>query len=295
LRSLTERATTMHDRPHSHEAQPQRLPGLRIALASGLFVFSAVLVSVGVLARAAHADNPAMPRLAALAPAHIEVPTIAPRKCPGEMAEIGGRFCVDRWEATTEIIGNHGERIADHSPFHMVLNEHVRAVSRPGVHPQGHISRNEADLACQNAGKRLCTSKEWVEACRGPDDQAFPYGEQHDPGACNDNQSSPLVKLYGKAPPPEHLGYHEMNHPGLNQQGGLALTGSFARCENGFGVFDMVGNLHEWTADKDGVFRGGYYRDTTQHGDGCRYKTTVHGPGYRDYSTGFRCCADATR
>jgi len=292
LRSLTEQTRKMYERSHAHQAQLRRLRRLRIALASGLLLFGAILVGLGVLARAALADNPTTPRLAALGPAHIQLPIATPRKCPEDMAEIRGKFCVDRWEATTEIIGEHAEHIADHSPFHMVIDERVRAVSRRGVHPQGHISRNEADVACKNAGKRLCTSPEWVEACRGPEDESFPYGERHEPGACNDNAPSPLIKLYGKAPPPEHLGYHEMNHPGLNQQGGLALTGSFARCENGFGVFDMVGNLHEWTADADGVFRGGYYRDTTQHGDGCRYKTTVHGPGYRDYSTGFRCCAD---
>ena len=28
----------------------------------------------------------------------------------------------------------------------------------------------------------------------------------------------------------------------------------------------MVGNLHEWTADSEGTFRGGYYMDTTING-----------------------------
>ena len=53
----------------------------------------------------------------------------------------------------------------------------------------------------------------------------------------------------------------------------------------------MVGNLHEWTSDPNGQFRGGYYMDTHRNGDGCFYKTTAHTPSYRDYSTGFRCCA----
>ncbi|QXD15378.1 hypothetical protein GQ464_000010 [Rhodocaloribacter litoris] len=29
------------------------------------------------------------------------------------------------------------------------------------------------------------------------------------------------------------------------------------------------------------------------HGEGCLYRTTAHGRTYHDYSTGFRCCADA--
>jgi formylglycine-generating enzyme required for sulfatase activity len=82
-----------------------------------------------------------------------------------------------------------------------------------------------------------------------------------------------------------------MNDPRLNQvKGSLAPTGSFRSCKNAFGVFDMVGNLHEWTAAKAGTFRGGYYLDTQINGEGCDYRTTAHAPTYHDYSTGFRCC-----
>ena len=61
---------------------------------------------------------------------------------------------------------------------------------------------------------------------------------------------------------------------------------------NAYGVFDMVGNLHEWVDDPDGTFQGGYYLDTHINGDGCYYRTTFHAMSYYDYSTGFRCCAD---
>jgi hypothetical protein len=54
----------------------------------------------------------------------------------------------------------------------------------------------------------------------------------------------------------------------------------------------MVGNLHEWVSDKGGTFRGGYFMDTYQHGEGCEYRTTAHSRKYHDYSTGFRCCSD---
>jgi sulfatase modifying factor 1 len=84
-----------------------------------------------------------------------------------------------------------------------------------------------------------------------------------------------------------------MNDPQINQMPGtLALTGAFEGCSNDFGVFDMVGNLHEWISDSDGTFRGGYYMDTRLNGDGCRYTTQAHDTSYHDYSTGFRCCAD---
>ena len=38
----------------------------------------------------------------------------------------------------------------------------------------------------------------------------------------------------------------------------------------------MMGNLHEWTADPAGTFRGGYYVDTVINGNGCLYATTAH-------------------
>ena len=89
-----------------------------------------------------------------------------------------------------------------------------------------------------------------------------------------------------------------LNDPGLGQvEGALAKTGEHAECVNGFGVFDMVGNLHEWVATDaaavHGTFAGGYYLDTTINGDGCLYRTQAHAHDYHDYSTGFRCCGTA--
>jgi formylglycine-generating enzyme len=75
----------------------------------------------------------------------------------------------------------------------------------------------------------------------------------------------------------------------------LLPTGERSECTNAYGVYDMVGNLHEWVDDADGTFRGGYYMDTTKNGDGCSYQTTAHDFTYHDYSTGFRCCMDAER
>jgi hypothetical protein len=90
----------------------------------------------------------------------------------------------------------------------------------------------------------------------------------------------------------------KLNDPGLGQvDGALSKTGEHGECVNGFGVFDMVGNLHEWVATDPqtvhGTFAGGYYLDTTINGDGCNYRTVAHAHDYHDYSTGFRCCAPA--
>ena len=85
-----------------------------------------------------------------------------------------------------------------------------------------------------------------------------------------------------------------MNDPRLNQAPGtLAKTGEHSSCTNGYGVYDMVGNLHEWVDDPDGTFQGGYYLDTHLNGDGCTYRTVAHAASYHDYSTGFRCCVES--
>src|SRR5688572_30078458 len=64
--------------------------------------------------------------------------------CPEGMALVADRFCMDRYEASTVLIDENGKVIGPHSPYEMLENKRVRAESRPGVHPQGYISRNQA-------------------------------------------------------------------------------------------------------------------------------------------------------
>ncbi len=219
--------------------------------------------------------------------------------CPSGMALIVGPlakpYCIDRWEAS--LVEIQDRREVPRPPYQSVANTRVKAVSRSGVVPQGYISKTEADEACHLARKRLCTSEEWVAACRGRNPSKYPYGEERKDGYCNDSGRAPLASLYPELGEQVFASSAAMNDPRINQAPNtVAKTGQFARCRNAFGVFDMVGNLHEWTADVHGtrgVFRGGYYQDTHINGDGCNYKTVAHDVTYHDYSTGFRCCADA--
>ncbi len=222
--------------------------------------------------------------------------------CPKGMVSVAAGFCIDRYEAATVIVdaprrGKHRPKVLrSHSPYKGVTGEHVMAVSEKGKVPQAHISRDEAELACVNAGKRLCTDDEWIGVCKGKKPTQYPYGNERVDGACNDRGVSGFNLLFGPGnnTPPEPSAYNveNMNDPRLNQvEGSLAKSGAFPKCKTGLKVYDMVGNLHEWTSAVEGTFRGGYYLDTSINGAGCDYRTTAHDRKYHDYSTGFRCCA----
>ena len=214
-------------------------------------------------------------------------------RCSDDMQLVADAFCIDRYEASTAELASDGKVIA-HSPYLPVTGLRVKALSRKGVVPQAYISRNEAQAACAQSHKRLCTEREWATACKGHAQTTYPYGNQYHPGYCVDtNRVDPLRQLFQSLGSARYQ-FSIMNDARLNQvPGTLAPTGSFSRCTNEYEVYDMVGNLHEWTSDPRGTFRGGFYLDSKLNGSGCDYRTVAHPATYHDYSTGFRCCADA--
>ncbi len=211
--------------------------------------------------------------------------------CPAGMARIdpAGKpsYCIDRWEAALQV----GATGAEFSPYHNPGGTAVRAVARPNQVPQGYISGNQAKAACSAAGKRLCSDGEWLRACQGPSGWTYPYGAKKVPKACNDSRAvHPAIELYGTS---DAWIWSKLDNACLDQlPDSLANTGAFSACASAEGLMDMMGNLHEWTADPAGTFRGGYFVDTVINGPGCLYVTTAHDSSHWDYSTGFRCCAD---
>lgn len=208
--------------------------------------------------------------------------------CPAGMALVD-TFCIDRFEASLALLPGDGG--GPWSPYLNPGSTAVRALSVRGATPQGYIDGVRAAAACANSGKRLCTDTEWLRACRGPSAWTYPWGNSAEPGRCNGARAvHPLVEYYGTTDP---WIWGHTDQPCLNQlPAGLERTGQRAGCVSAEGPFDMMGNLHEWTADPNGTFRGGFYVDTVINGPGCLYATTAHDTSHWDYSTGFRCCAD---
>ncbi len=217
-------------------------------------------------------------------------PILSSARCPDDMALAFGRFCVDKFEGS--LVTREGTKETPYPHYQPPADGQVYyARSVRGVIPQAYISASQAQAACAASGKRLCQAVEWRAACGGSQALAYPYGPTRVAGKCHDTGAAPMVVFFASTMK-KGWGRAELNDPRLNQlEGTVAKTGEYDGCVSDLGVYDMVGNLHEWTADPNGTFQGGYWLDTSQHGDGCAYRTIAHEYTYHDYSTGFRCCA----
>lgn len=110
--------------------------------------------------------------------------------------------------------------------------------NRAGSPPATEIDFADAVKLCEDAGKHLCSETEWETACRGAAGNAFPYGADFKAGTCVSKGKK--VK-------------------------GPAASGAHASCVTAEGVFDLSGNVAEWTSTplRDGapqrVTRGGSF------------------------------------
>ncbi|RMG13654.1 MAG: formylglycine-generating enzyme family protein, partial [Deltaproteobacteria bacterium] len=140
-----------------------------------------------------------------------------------------------------------------------------------GVRPSVNVTWFKARELCERRGKRLCTEEEWEKACKGPKGLRFPYGNAFDPEACNTRDA-------------------EGNDRSVKK------SGSFRRCRSGYGLYDMAGNVAEWTAT---VFQAGAAYRTVKGGAANRpdwdtrcATRASRKPNTRNPFLGFRCCAN---
>jgi formylglycine-generating enzyme required for sulfatase activity len=101
-------------------------------------------------------------------------------------------------------------------------------------HPVVQVAFEDAEAYAAWAGKGLPSEAEWEYACRGGlEGAAFAWGDEHFPGG------KPAANTWQGRFPWENLK--------LDGYAGTSPVGSFP--PNGYGLYDMCGNVWEWTTD----------------------------------------------
>jgi formylglycine-generating enzyme required for sulfatase activity len=128
-----------------------------------------------------------------------------------------------------------------------------------GQKPKTNVDWFGASKSCEARGRRLCSSSEWKRACGGK----YPYGKEYDPNACNTM--------------------------GVNgEENDVRAAGSMKKCRSPYGLYDMSGNVSEWTADK--TVNGGNSVDDDESATCSRSPKRFESS--KSSQIGFRCCAD---
>jgi formylglycine-generating enzyme required for sulfatase activity len=195
-------------------------------------------------------------------------------------------FWIDKWEATNS-------QFLDFSIKSSYVGEGAKEgkdwrlyfTPEKGMFPVVNITWNDANAYCKSLGKRLPTEEEWEKAARGPNGNAYPWGNEWIEGRSNTAEA------------------------GLRDR---AAIGQFEDVSF-YGVHDMLGNVQEWTGSLYSAYKGNLKKVT----EGKNYRV-VRGlssrfrgkdsaaskagrlwdrlafPAGSVYDTGCRCAKDAT-
>jgi formylglycine-generating enzyme required for sulfatase activity len=194
----------------------------------------------------------------------------ATNKCPQDMAHVpAGKFFFGSAEDDPERNLSETKEIVEQSKEYCM--DHYEYPNIGGKLPKVGVTWGEASGLCESQGKRLCSEREWERGCKGPKNNRYLYGNLWEEGACNTENK-------------------------LAKDGVLAEAGDFNKCANDYGLFDMSGNIAEWT-DTGGavktnnpVLRGGSY-DRAGYWSRCAARIE-NAPETKGPSIGFRCCRD---
>lgn len=217
--------------------------------------------------------------------------------CPADMTLVEGDFCPSiRYDCARPGGGVtcaeyvRGNRCVEPTDYRRYCVDRHEWPNRVGESPTVYVDWHEAKALCASAGKRLCRRSEWILACEGPKRLPYPWGFVRQPSPCNIDRPALGFDINAMV--------HEETREGeLDRLWQADPIGSHPDCVSAFGVYDMSGNVDEWTDDladdphsrHPSTLNGGYWgpvRDT------CRLTTTVHGAAFKFYQVGFRCCKD---
>ena len=142
--------------------------------------------------------------------------------CPVGMVEVSSALsftCVDKWEVSASEDCSYKNPANQTDTLENINNPECSSDSIENAMPWRYITRDQAEIACARAGKRLPSAEEWYKAALGTVD---------DKTSCNIDGNSPEE------------------------------TGSNQSCVSAAGAEDMIGNVWEWVKDDviEGSYNG---------------------------------------
>jgi formylglycine-generating enzyme required for sulfatase activity len=171
-------------------------------------------------------------------------------------------------------------------PMHFCMDR-FEYPNRRGEWPIIMVNWFEANQLCAAQGKRLCSEMEWTFACEGEEATPYPTGYERDAEICNIDRTWRAVNEGALTPREKAVDELDRLWQGLP-------SGARPGCKSSFGVYDMTGNIDEWTrsvvpGERPSILKGGYWGPVR---DRCRPSTRAHGETHTFYQQGLRCCSD---
>jgi formylglycine-generating enzyme required for sulfatase activity len=212
-----------------------------------------------------------------------------PDEGPQHMAVIESDYYLDKYEVTNLQYKRFIEETKKRSPKHFQNRTYPEGKAD---HPVVYVSWKDANAYCDWADKRLPTQEEWEKAARTTDGRTYPWGNE--------------------------FNLHRANTPqrwdASGTQGDTTPVGSFETGKTETGLYDMSGNVWEWTSswykaypgndritenygEQYKVLKGGSWWDCSFYACGISapvYNRSFFTRSTKNSSFGFRCAKDAS-
>lgn len=180
---------------------------------------------------------------------------------PKQTVPIQG-FSIDQYEVTNAQYKQFVDAEQYPVPPHWVNGTYPEGTEN---HPVTYVLWDDAQAYAQWAGKRLPSADEWELAARGVQGQIFPWGTTFEPQDANVAQP----------------------------QTGTAAVGSYPQDKSPYNVYDMGGNVMEWTATNYGENKDFFIlKGSSWSGKPFEARGANQSPGeglYQLPNIGFRC------
>ena len=181
---------------------------------------------------------------------------------PNMMLVPAGPYVQGRLHQEVEV--RAGEPLAEKAELPAFLIDVFEYPNLQDAPPKRRVSHADAQRLCAEQGKRLCTAAELEKACKGPSNRIYGYDDAWSPSTCGQGVED------------------------------IQPSGKRRDCKSGWGVYDLAGNLREWTSTPKGegrVLVKGGLPDTPALGTRCAFSTDLS-TAYTDDTLSFRCCKD---